>query len=291
MTELGNKLKQTREEKGLSLDDLQTITKIQKRYLIGVEEGNYDIMPGQFYARAFIRQYSEAVGLDPDVMFEEYANDIPANEKEEIPPLSRVKTKKQVPSSKNTKVWNFIPKVLLFLALIAVIAIIYVIIQNVGLGNSPGSQPDKEPVLIDTGDTGNEDQDDQEGESGQPDDTEENSANEPLSSGVLSEVSTSGSNATLELSETDKFEVELASTGRTWVGISNAAGETFLSAELAEGDTESFDFTDEEEVVFNVGWVPDTQITINGEPFEFPFPVDQVTTQRITIKFLPNGEQ
>ena len=72
MTELGKRLREAREEKNISLDELQEMTKIQKRYLIGIEEGNYAIMPGNFYVRAFIRQYAEAVGLDPDELFEQY---------------------------------------------------------------------------------------------------------------------------------------------------------------------------------------------------------------------------
>ncbi len=71
MTELGNRLKEAREEKGMSLDDLQAATKIQKRYLTALEEGNYDIIPGKFYVRAFIKQYAEAVGLDSELLFEE----------------------------------------------------------------------------------------------------------------------------------------------------------------------------------------------------------------------------
>ncbi|UJZ88526.1 helix-turn-helix domain-containing protein [Heyndrickxia coagulans] len=77
MTELGNRLKEARKEKGISLDDLQEMTKIQKRYLKNIEEGNYDSMPGKFYVRAFIKQYAEAVGLDPETLFEEYESDIP----------------------------------------------------------------------------------------------------------------------------------------------------------------------------------------------------------------------
>ena len=34
-------------------------------------------MPGKFYARAFIKQYAEAVGLEPEELFEEYKNEIP----------------------------------------------------------------------------------------------------------------------------------------------------------------------------------------------------------------------
>lgn len=77
MTELGIRLKEAREEKAMSLDDLQAATKIQKRYLTALEEGNYDIIPGKFYVRAFIKQYAEAVGLDADQLFEEHKKDIP----------------------------------------------------------------------------------------------------------------------------------------------------------------------------------------------------------------------
>ncbi|MDA6131043.1 helix-turn-helix domain-containing protein, partial [Escherichia coli] len=49
----------------MSLDDLQKVTKIQKRYLMGIEEGDYSMMPGKFYVRAFIKQYAEAVGIEP----------------------------------------------------------------------------------------------------------------------------------------------------------------------------------------------------------------------------------
>ena len=77
LTELGNRLKEARLVKGLSLDDLQEITKIQKRYLIGIEEGNFSSMPGKFYVRAFIKQYAEAVGLEPEEIFEKFNSEIP----------------------------------------------------------------------------------------------------------------------------------------------------------------------------------------------------------------------
>ena len=54
------------------MDDLQSITKIQKRYLSGIENEDYSMMPGAFYVRAFIKQYAEAVGLDPDEMLALY---------------------------------------------------------------------------------------------------------------------------------------------------------------------------------------------------------------------------
>ncbi|MCD8511637.1 MAG: helix-turn-helix domain-containing protein [Bacillus sp. (in: Bacteria)] len=48
LSELGIRLKNAREEKGYTLDDLQKITKIQKRYLVAIEEGDFSRLPGDF---------------------------------------------------------------------------------------------------------------------------------------------------------------------------------------------------------------------------------------------------
>ncbi|MFD1392257.1 RodZ domain-containing protein [Lacticaseibacillus jixianensis] len=83
MDEIGQKLRTARIEKGYTLDDLQQITKIQKRYLIAIEEGNFDALPGDFYVRAFIKQYAETVGLDADALLTQFQQDIPDTQPQE----------------------------------------------------------------------------------------------------------------------------------------------------------------------------------------------------------------
>ncbi len=69
---IGEELKNARVEKNLSLDDIQQQTKIQKRYLSAIEDGNFDQLPGTFYERAFVRQYAAVVGIDPTALLEKY---------------------------------------------------------------------------------------------------------------------------------------------------------------------------------------------------------------------------
>src|SRR5690625_6120585 len=77
---IGARLKEAREEKGISLESLEETTKIQKRYLQAIEEENFNILPGKFYARAFIKEYALAVNLNVDELFEEYEEDLRSEE-------------------------------------------------------------------------------------------------------------------------------------------------------------------------------------------------------------------
>jgi cytoskeletal protein RodZ len=78
VSELGILLKKARMDRKISLEDLEETTKIRKRYLEAIEEGNYKLLPGSFYVRAFIKNYAEAVGLDPADILNLYTKDVPS---------------------------------------------------------------------------------------------------------------------------------------------------------------------------------------------------------------------
>lgn len=74
---IGKTLKDARQAKGMTLDDLQQATKIQKRYLIAIEDEKFDELPGDFYVRAFVKQYANTVGLNGSDLLKDYDEQLP----------------------------------------------------------------------------------------------------------------------------------------------------------------------------------------------------------------------
>ncbi|MFC4766372.1 helix-turn-helix domain-containing protein [Effusibacillus consociatus] len=102
MKELGSILRTARESKGLTLDEIQERTKIRKRYLEAIEEGELSILPGLVYARGFIRNYAEQVGLDGQALLQEHglSEDSPAAAPERAKPVPKEAEKKEKPQPK-----------------------------------------------------------------------------------------------------------------------------------------------------------------------------------------------
>jgi cytoskeletal protein RodZ len=67
------RLKEARESKKLSLDELAKITKLNKRHLIALEECRFDDIPyAVIYQKNFIRSYAHAVGIPPEPLLEQF---------------------------------------------------------------------------------------------------------------------------------------------------------------------------------------------------------------------------
>ena len=66
MGELSLNLSQTRQARGLTLDDAERSTRIATKFLIALEDHNYSIFPAPVYARGFLRSYCRYLGIDPE---------------------------------------------------------------------------------------------------------------------------------------------------------------------------------------------------------------------------------
>lgn len=83
MKELGSRLRNRREERGLSLQDIERSTKISVRLLKHIEEGTFSALPKGVFARNFIRQYCEAIDMDAGPVLERLFPSEPYSEETE----------------------------------------------------------------------------------------------------------------------------------------------------------------------------------------------------------------
>lgn len=132
MNGIGQTLKEAREKKGLTLDDLQQTTKIQKRYLIAIEAENFDALPGYFYVRAFIQQYAKVVDLDGDELLAQLEEK--TGVKTETPVAHEATTRTEAvrieQAEKNDflgKLMNYLPTIIIVIVVVAILGTIYVV--------------------------------------------------------------------------------------------------------------------------------------------------------------------
>jgi cytoskeletal protein RodZ len=297
MTELGTILKEARIAKNLSLDNLQEITKIQKRYLIGIEEGNYSLMPGNFYVRAFIKQYAEAVGLDPEVLFEKFNNEIPSTHADDIPgQLSRVKTKRTIGEG-SSKFLDVLPKLLIVIVVIGLFVFIWwYLSKNTGNDTNPISQDENKQEttyeeseeLIKENEEKNEKPEEVTDTEDEDKQTDEEVEEPETPVQELASVEANGAKSTYELKNADKFELKVVSTGETWVNIKNGKGHSFFQGMLKKGGTEnhSIDLSQETEVVIVAGRSSETEIYVNDQKLEYAVSPTEEVLQNITIRYV-----
>jgi cytoskeleton protein RodZ len=63
---IGERLRNAREARGLSLDDVEAATRIRRRYLEALEDEAFDRLPGPAYVRGFLNAYASHLGLPPE---------------------------------------------------------------------------------------------------------------------------------------------------------------------------------------------------------------------------------
>lgn len=78
---IGTRLRRARVKRGIELDQAAKGTRITPRYLEALErDAPVDEFPAPVYARAFLREYAQWLGLDPKPLVDSYLDDHPEQE-------------------------------------------------------------------------------------------------------------------------------------------------------------------------------------------------------------------
>jgi len=88
MAVLGRILSEARISRGLTLDDVERDTRIARRYLEALEHDEFDTLPAPVYCRAFLRTYSQYLGIDPKEVLRFYPEK--GRQTAELTPLPQV---------------------------------------------------------------------------------------------------------------------------------------------------------------------------------------------------------
>lgn len=67
---VGETLREARGRREIDLAEVEASTKIRARFLRAIENEEWDLLPGDAYARSFIRTYAAFLGLDGDALAE-----------------------------------------------------------------------------------------------------------------------------------------------------------------------------------------------------------------------------
>ena len=270
LTELGARLKEARLAKGYSLEDLQEITKIQKRYLIGIEEGNYSIMPGSFYVRAFIKQYAEAVGLDPEELLDQFKKDVPGTQNEEVvQSYAQSPSRRKLSNRSSSKTMEAMPKITVALFIIVIIAVISILYWAKSkespdvVDESPIVEYEKPQVTPPV----TEEPTDNAEEATEDDDTaEEQEPEEQTPVQVISPGTVSGDDVNFEVSGTDEMKIRVEVNGNaSWIAFRNTQGVDNLGRVYNPGETIEYDATADGYVRIRLGSAASTKVFVNDE--------------------------
>lgn len=239
MSQLGQLLRETRIRQKISLEELQELTKIRKGYLEAIEEGNYRILPGSFYVKAFIRAYSEAVGIDPAEALKMYTIEAAPETVQETPPEATISTRRR--NTRNTEKWSRIASTVLVISFVVlIIAIIYYFAFNNSSRNPDASTDtnkitDKSSSLTPT-----------------PVPTTKLSPTPvptPTPTPELAEVKLTGKEGNIEVyevSHSDKLKISIEIVdARCWLSVhsldQNNRKTSVYSGEMKNGDTETWE--------------------------------------------------
>jgi transcriptional regulator with XRE-family HTH domain len=72
MSGFGDKLREEREARGRSIEDISAATGIHPSYLEALEKEEFHALPGRAFGKLYIRAYAEALGFDPRPLIEAY---------------------------------------------------------------------------------------------------------------------------------------------------------------------------------------------------------------------------
>ncbi|MBB6735494.1 helix-turn-helix domain-containing protein [Cohnella zeiphila] len=263
MSDLGLLLRKAREQKGYSLDDVQEATKIRKRYLEAIEQGDYKVLPGSFYVRAFVKTYAETVGLDAEEVLRLYHKELPrpatpetVTQEAMIKPRSR--------SVQHSDRWGkLVVNLVLWMFVVLIVVVIYIYFEkNTG---SKAKQSDQDTQITNETATPSVTPSSSPSASVTPPPVE--SSTPPPATVTLTVTKTSGNTTTYDLSPAGTHELQIVSPN-SWVGVKQDSSSGKYLINKTPSDETPIVVQIDGPFYVNIAHAKTATITIDGTPVD-----------------------
>lgn len=123
---VGKYLKQAREKKSYTLEDMTELTNIEEKYLQALETEEYDLLPSPFYARVFLKTYAKYLKLNVNSVVQLYESSRIAKQSSAPtnPKVETIELPKRSPAKKKK-----ISSLWLIVAIILILGMVYMLFQ------------------------------------------------------------------------------------------------------------------------------------------------------------------
>lgn len=281
MNGIGQTLKEAREKKGLTLDDLQQTTKIQKRYLIAIEAENFDALPGDFYVRAFIQQYAKVVDLDGDELLAQLEEK--TGVKNEMPVAHEATTRTEAvrieQAEKNDflgKLMNYLPTIIIVIVVVAILGTIYVVAWGNHSKNTESQSSSSQTVSVSS---------DVKKKKSSASTSSAKKKSAASTKQTIENVSSEGSKFVYDVKNAaDKNKLELSVSGSAaWSAVSSNGSQVWQGT-LNDGGSHTVELPESTTTItISLGNSNSTSLKLNGKKFNYKKENDTLTVRTITL--------
>ncbi|WP_268913237.1 helix-turn-helix domain-containing protein [Lentilactobacillus sp. SPB1-3] len=287
---IGQKLHDARVAKGYTLDDLQKNTKIQKRYLMAIEENDFDALPGDFYVRAFVKQYADSVGLNGQELLNEFNHNLPDTEAPEY--VDRVnddnpqtRSVQRKADERSEKIRRYIPIVVVSIIVLIILIAIWVAAAK-STHNTNKTEIETSKVSVSGSDSS--------AKTNSSSSTKKAPAKKATTTSskavTFKQLSASGSDVTYQVKGAKKTPaIKLAvvkangADTSAWISVT-ADGSSLWQNTLASGKSHTVTLpSGTSSVTINSGNAPATNISVSGKQMKLPSSTSQV--RNVVLQF------
>lgn len=265
--EIGKKLRNARVSMGYTLDDLQKATKIQKRYLIAIEDENFNELPGDFYVRAFVKQYADTVQLNGDELLRDYDDELPKSKSTEYSEhMSRAIETRAGQTRKNTdsldRVRQYLPTIIIAVVILVILGVIWLTALHGRSSSSDNNNIDSSSVSV----SGESSQKSSQTSSKNSSSTKESTSSKSskLSLNATSQTS-SAAVFTVKGASSSDLKLKITPTKRAWISVTTD-GTSQLSQTLSANESQTVKISSSaKKVVISLGNAQYTTLKLNGK--------------------------